>query len=82
MKLIFKLSDEQRAYARAHIEVKNKRGKASEYLCVDCDKQARDWSHTHSTPYDDVRNYKPRCSHCHHIYDLSTPDDLPKSGAF
>ena len=57
-------------------DVKNKhgrivqlKGKASKYKCIDCGKQARDWSnidHKYSLNPDD---YLPRCRSCHRHYD-------------
>lgn len=52
-----------------HNTLRRVRGSASLYRCVDCGKQARDWSHTHKTDPDDIDNYHPRCAICHKQYD-------------
>lgn len=57
------------AYRRAHTRVKDERGKASEYLCFDCDRPACDWSQIHDTDGESVDDYEPRCRSCHVRYD-------------
>lgn len=59
-----------RHYMKAHEYVKIMNGPANYYLCIDCDKPARDWSnidHKYSLNPDD---YLPRCVNCHHKYDV------------
>ena len=60
-----------REYFRVHGEIRSKRGKADTYLCVDCDADAKDWSHIHDTNPSDVMNYEPRCKSCHMKYDYN-----------
>ena len=53
-----------------HSRIIQLKGKASNYTCVDCDKQARDWSnvdHLYSLNPDD---YLSRCRSCHEKYDF------------
>ena len=58
-----------REYLREHGRIRQERGKASEYQCVDCDKQALDWSTVH-----DSAEMVPRCRSCHKKYDCT--DDV------
>jgi hypothetical protein len=55
-----------------HKRLRRMFGKASGYPCVDCGKDARDWSHTTGTERWDVENYRPRCRSCHMRYDWET----------
>ena len=48
-----------------HSRIVAARGKASEYGCVDCDKQAHDWAHIYGTGRSDINNYEPKCRSCH-----------------
>lgn len=56
-------------YDAIHKRLKTHRGQASTHQCVDCGKQARDWSHVHDTDRADLTNYAPRCRNCHIRYD-------------
>jgi hypothetical protein len=55
-------------------------GKASLYLCVDCDKRAQDWSRIHGTTGEDADDYDPRCKKCHHSYDKAIHDAATARG--
>ena len=72
-------------YQMAHLRVYKTRGKASQYVCVDCGDPAEEWSYNGGDPNeqisDDPRHpgsrysshpdfYAPRCVHCHRKHDL------------
>lgn len=69
------------AYCTAHDRCRSDRGKASDHTCVDCGKQAHDWSYNHDDPNEcvdegtgapystDPGHYSPRCMRCHRIFD-------------
>ena len=48
-----------------HKRLYRKYGKAAEQKCVDCPKQARDWSNETGIYSDDIKDYLPRCRKCH-----------------
>lgn len=60
-------------YRAVHWRLKQFRGPARDYLCVDCPGQAEEWSYvgplenTYSTNPDD---YQPRCRRCHRKLDI------------
>lgn len=54
--------------AGLHARVKRRLGSASQYRCVDCGKQAQDWSNV-SHKYKHEFDFVPRCKSCHAIYD-------------
>jgi DNA-binding XRE family transcriptional regulator len=56
-------------YNSLHSRVYRKLGKASNYICVDCDGNAEQWSQINGTPGTAVDNYDPRCTRCHCKYD-------------
>lgn len=57
-------------YTRYHNKVYRLRGKASAQKCVDCGKQASEWSSVHDTDGSDPHNhFQPRCFRCHKQYD-------------
>jgi Pretoxin HINT domain len=57
-------------YSYAHRKLRNSRGPASAHPCIDCGKQACDWSQIHGTDGLDLeKHYVPRCRVCHQIYD-------------
>lgn len=71
-------------YIGAHKRVHRERGRAAEHLCVDCDKQAAQWSYDgldtnaqrgpsrdgfESTYSTDPSHYVPRCVSCHVLHD-------------
>lgn len=73
------------SYSGAHDRIRRDRGSASEYDCVDCGRQASQWSYNHSDfdelysaekasfglPFSlDVGNYDPRCIPCHKRFDI------------
>lgn len=70
------------AYVSAHLRVRRSRGPASDHICVDCGKQAREWSYVYGCaqemrddrgcPYcPHPEHYAPRCSSCHKVFDLA-----------
>jgi hypothetical protein len=67
------------SYAVWHKRVKNARGRASDYPCVDCGDPADDWS-TVNPSSDDVRvRFQPRCRKCHRHYDGVVGEDNPRA---
>lgn len=74
------------SYDTAHMRVKSFRGYARTHDCVDCGKEARDWSYDGRCPLEqigyrpgrtglfkwspDPRSYSPRCVPCHKKFDL------------
>lgn len=52
-------------YVKRHNKVYNARGSATQFKCVGCGGQAKDWSQKHGTS-----TYQPRCRTCHRRYDL------------
>lgn len=53
-----------------HKRLNKKIGKAKNYKCVDCDKQAEDWSNNKNHIYtENPEDYSPRCKSCHKKYD-------------
>lgn len=68
------------SYQRAHNRVAEKRGRATEHACVDCEATAREWSYDGQDPDElksehgytysvDVDRYVPRCIRCHRKHD-------------
>lgn len=66
-------------YYAAHQRVRDERGTASEYPCVDCGRPAQEWTYVHHDP-EEVRDhygtyslnpdyYAPRCVRCHRRFD-------------
>lgn len=74
-------------FAGLHRRLYRTRGKASQHRCVDCGKQARDWSYKHGDPDEktqliggevvpyslDLDQYEPRCRACHMRFDRRIP---------
>ena len=57
-------------YTRYHNKVRRLRGKATEHTCVDCGKQAHEWSSVRDTDGSDPHDhFQPRCYRCHKSYD-------------
>lgn len=56
-------------YRAMHARIVQRRGKARERDCTDCEKKACDWSQIHGTAGKDVMDYEPRCRRCHLKYD-------------
>lgn len=72
-------------YGTAHTRVRTQRGPSTDYLCIDCGKQAQQWSYDHADPNElisetrgtegiaystDPDRYDPRCISCHKRFDL------------
>lgn len=53
-----------------HSWVVLKKGKASEHLCVDCGKQAQEWSNIDHSYLRILNDYSARCRKCHKKYDI------------
>ena len=51
-----------------HKRLKQQKGRARDYKCHDCEKQALDWSNV-SHEYIDIDDFVPRCRSCHTRYD-------------
>lgn len=69
-------------YSGAHLRVKARRGKATDYACVDCGGAATSWAYDHADPNQlvdergraysgDVNRYEPKCVPCHKTADLA-----------
>lgn len=69
------------SYTAVHQRLRHVRGSASKYQCVDCGRQAKQWSYNHDAtnelvsesglPYSsDLAHYSPRCVACHKKFDL------------
>jgi len=70
-------------WAAIHKRLMRKRGKAAEFECVDCGRQAIEWSYNNRDPHEvvaedhgwvlawslDIDNYDPRCRSCHRLFD-------------
>lgn len=67
-------------YAGAHRRIYRDRGQAAGYACIDCSRQAQQWSYDHTCPDElispdglpystDTDRYQPRCVSCHTIFD-------------
>ena len=66
-----------------HHRLARARGKAADHLCVDCGKNAREWSYNGSDSEQlvgsdhgffmayslNLLNYEPRCTSCHRLFD-------------
>ena len=46
------------------------KGPAKNYKCIDCNKQARDWSNIDHSYKRILEDYLPRCGSCHQLYDI------------
>jgi hypothetical protein len=75
---------DQGSYGMTHKRITYKYGKAAKQLCVNCGKQALDWSYNHSGIEErvlikssgegreyssDIDQYVPRCRKCHRLFD-------------
>lgn len=76
------LRSESVTYGGIHQRVKRDHGVPSLHQCVDCGKQAADWSYDHRDPAPlfseegliysaSVEHYQPRCKSCHKRFDLA-----------
>jgi len=72
------------SYGAAHHRVRALHGLASNYQCVDCNGEAREWTYAHTDPDElselnssgstlvyscDPGHYEPRCKPCHAAFD-------------
>lgn len=67
-------------YFAMHRRLRSARGRASDYLCVDCGRRGQQWSYNRRAevekmsslgPYSaDLNDYDPRCISCHKKFDL------------
>jgi len=69
-------------YEAAHMRIAQAKGAAAQHDCIDCGKQAEDWSYdyTDTTEYvcrrrfvlysTDPQRYQPRCRKCHKRHDM------------
>lgn len=67
----------QAGYHAVHDRLRSRRGKASDYTCVECGGKARDWAYDYKCPDEavwvernlvyshDVDRYEPLCTPCH-----------------
>lgn len=70
---------ERPSYGAMHRRLRSRRGRASEFPCVECGEQAQEWAYDHEDvgaltsdglPYSlDLEHYRPMCRHCHIIED-------------
>jgi len=68
------------SYFAIHIRLKTVRGRAREYSCTECGKQAQHWAYDNADPserkYDGLRystdpnHYRPMCVSCHRKFDF------------
>lgn len=76
------------SYMGMHQRLRRLRGSSLDYLCVDCGKNAQQWSYDHAGQAEerdsefgkysvDPSDYSPRCIPCHKVYDLAR---LPSFG--
>jgi ribosomal protein L31 len=56
-------------YSSIHDWIREKKGKARNYKCVHCNKQARDWANIDHTLSRDLDDYIPLCRKCHIKFD-------------
>jgi len=56
-------------YLMKHLRIIDLKGKALEYICIDCGKQAEDWSNKDHLYSNNLDDYIPRCRKCHCEYD-------------
>lgn len=57
--------DDWAAYQTRHRRLKKARGRAKEYGCISCPKQAFDWAQKHGTDGESPEDYDPMCRSCH-----------------
>jgi hypothetical protein len=56
-------------YQAQHVAVYKAFGCAKDYLCIDCNGAACDWSFDHDGNRWNINDYWPRCRRCHLLYD-------------
>lgn len=75
-------------WAAIHKRLYRQRGSARAYACIDCGKNAREWSYDGQDPNElignshqwrlayslDLSHYFPRCSSCHRLFDKRLAD--------
>lgn len=66
-------------YVTLHKRITRARGRADLQICVDCDKQARDWSLMDGGDQLDYDDYEPRCRSCHKKNDITDEVKLKMS---
>ncbi len=66
------MNKQHNEYAAQHKEVNKERGPAYRHNCVDCGKQAIEWSQIHGSDGWDPDNFEPRCIPCHRTYDADS----------
>lgn len=59
-------------YQAIHIWVRQQRGKASNFVCVDCGKSADEWSNVDGKYRRILSDFIPRCRKCHRAFDQVT----------
>ena len=71
------------SYRTTHKRIESTRGAATDHLCVDCGRQAQEWSYDQADPNEltetvgryevtyspDPAHYDPRCVPCHRVFD-------------
>jgi len=62
---------ESATYTAKHAWVIRKMGSAKKRACVDCGKQAKNWSNVDHTYKRKLGDYQPRCVRCHRKNDYS-----------
>jgi hypothetical protein len=62
-----------------HKRIKNARGPASSYPCVDCGEPAEDWSTVNPFSTDVRVRFQPRCRKCHRYYDGAVGQGNPRA---
>lgn len=73
------IGGDQVGYIGMHTRIRNARGSAVEFACVDCGGSAAEWSYDHAClderqsdqgPYSlNIDRYVPRCKSCHTTFD-------------
>jgi hypothetical protein len=59
-------------YRALHSWIRKCKGKAVNFLCVDCGIQADEWSNIDHSWKRELEDYYPRCRKCHKKYDKET----------
>lgn len=65
-------------YANCHYAVRKTHGKASEYMCEHCERDACDWALIHGKNLSDINGYMPLCRSCHYKYDKASISEKKK----
>lgn len=56
-------------YSSFHRRIRKTRGRAAEYECTHCGRQASQWAYIHGGDRRNVADYMPLCVPCHSTYD-------------